>query len=294
MIQEETIKQYFAGWNAHDATKLAPLFAKAGTYEDPVSRMAVRSWDLATILWSIETVLPDFTFEIASIACAEERATVEWVLRGTNSKPLKPGIDPTGKVTTLRGVEIFEGADPSQGGLKRVQRYFDQKSLYEQVGMQVIVEPISQGKAFYGYSKRVPSGNPAVPAVLGTTWIRFRDQSELDHIRTHSAKIIQDFLDEPGFISIVTGAAGDRAFTVTAWENEEALHRALDKAHSHAKHNFRTGDISPGVWTAVWKPDHINRIWTRCPSCNQPNDVTDNHRECKNCGAGLPERPPYW
>jgi len=89
--------------------------------------------------------------------------------------------------------------------------------------MQVIVEPLSQGKAFYGYSKRVPSGNPAVPAVMGITWIRFRDQSELDRIRTHSAKIIQDFLDEPGFISIVTGAAGDRAFTVTAWENEEAL-----------------------------------------------------------------------
>ena len=152
---------------------------------------------------------PCCTFEIASIACAKERATVEWVLRGTNSNPLKPSIDPTGKVTTLRGVEILEGADPSQGCLKRVQRYFDQKSLYEQVGMQVIVEPISQGKAFYGYSKRVPSGNPAVPAVLGTTWIRFRDQSELDHIRTHSAKIIQDFLDEPGFISIVTGAAGD-------------------------------------------------------------------------------------
>jgi len=134
----------------------------------------------------------------------------------------------------------------------------------------------------------------AVPAVMGITWTRFRDQSELDRIRTHSAKIIQDFLDEPGFISIVTGAAGDRAFTVTAWENEEALHRALDKSHSRVKHDFRTSDISPGVWTSVWKPDHINRIWTRCPACSQPNDVTDNHRECRNCEAALPERPPYW
>lgn len=97
MIPEETIKQYFAGWNAHDAAKFTPLFAKDGTYEDPVSRMAVHPWDLPTVLWSIETVLPDFTFEIASIARAEERATVEWVLRGTNSKPLKAGIDPTGE-----------------------------------------------------------------------------------------------------------------------------------------------------------------------------------------------------
>jgi len=117
MIHQEAVKEYFAAWNAHDASKLAPLFAKDGTDEDPMSRMAIHSWDLSSVLWSIETVLPDFTFEISSIACAEERATVEWTLRGTNSKPLKPGIDPTGKVTTLR-VELFEGAD----GFKRVQR----------------------------------------------------------------------------------------------------------------------------------------------------------------------------
>ena len=290
MSLEEAVRHYFAGWNAHDASKIAPLFAVAGTYEDPMSRMPVGSFDLATVLWSVEAVLPDFAFEIVSIADTDQRAVVEWVLRGTNSKPLKPGIDPTGKVTTLRGVEIFEGAS----GFERVQRYFDQKTLYEQIGMQVIVEPLSQGKAVYGYSKRVASGNPAPPAVVGMTWIRFRDQSEMDRIRTHAARIIQDALDEPGFISIVTGAAGDRAFTVTAWENEEAMHRVLDKSHSHAKHDFRTGDVSPGVWTSIWKPQQINRIWSRCLACNQPNDVTDNHRECRNCGVALAERPPYW
>ena len=241
MSLEERVREYFAGWNAHDAAKITPLFADSGTYEDPISRMAVRSFDLATVLWSIETVLPDFVFDISSISATDQHATVEWILRGTNSKPLKAGIDPTGKATTLRGVEIFEGAS----GFTRVQRYFDQKTLYEQIGMQVIVEPLSQGKAVYGYSKRVASGNPARPAAVAMTWIEFRDQSELDRIRGHSAKIIQDFLDEPGFIGIVTGAAGNRAFTVTAWEKEEALYRALDKSHSRAKHEFRTGDISP-------------------------------------------------
>jgi steroid delta-isomerase-like uncharacterized protein len=191
---EGTIQEYFEGWNAHDAARIARLFAVTGTYEDPVSRMAVRSFDIATVLWSIESVLPDFTFEIVSTACTDRRGTVEWVLRGTNSKPLKPGIDPTGKVTTLRGVEIFEGAD----GFTRVQRYFDQKTLYEQIGMQVIVEPLSQGKAVYGYSKRVASGNPAPPAIVGMTWIRFRDQSELDRIRTHSAKSFRTSSMNPG------------------------------------------------------------------------------------------------
>jgi len=248
MNMQEAIDQYFSGWNTHDAEKVASLFSEQGTYEDPVSRMAVRSFDIETILWSLESVLPDFRFEVTSSIFSDGRATVEWVLHGTNTKPLKPGIEPTGKAAGLRGVEIFEGAN----GFTRVQRHFDQKSLYEQIGMQVIVEPISQGKAVYGYSKRAASGNPAPPGIVGMTWIRFRDQSELDHIRTHSAKIIQDFLDEPGFISIVTGAAGDRAFTVTAWESEDALHRALDKSHSRAKQDFRTGDISPGVWTRFW------------------------------------------
>jgi len=290
MIEEGAIRQYFEAWNTHDAVKISGLFAKEGMYEDPVTRMAVHAWDIETVLWSLESVLPDFAFEIVSTVVGEDRATVEWMLRGANSQPLKPGIEPTGKTTSLRGVEVFEGI----GGFRRVKRYFDQKALYEQIGMQVIVEPIKQGKAVYGYSKRVASGNAAVPAVIGTTWIGFRDQSELDHIRTHSAKIIQNFLEEPGFISIITGAAGDRAFTVTAWEDEEALYRALNKAHSRAKHDFRTGDIAPGVWTAVWKPDHINRLWTRCPSCSQPNDATDDDRACSKCGAALPERPPYW
>jgi hypothetical protein len=89
--------------------------------------MAVRSFDLPTVVWSIETVLPDFAFDVASLAVTDQRATVEWVLRGTNSKPLKAGIDPTGKVTTLHGVEVFEGAS----GFTRVQRYFYQKTLYE-------------------------------------------------------------------------------------------------------------------------------------------------------------------
>jgi len=70
--------QYFAVGNAHHVNRLAPLCAKDGTYEDPVSRMAVHSWDLATVLWSIEAGLPDFSFEISSIACAADGASVEW------------------------------------------------------------------------------------------------------------------------------------------------------------------------------------------------------------------------
>jgi hypothetical protein len=290
MAIEQQIEAYFQAWNARDSRAVGKLFSDGGTYEDPMTRMAVHPYDVEAVMDSISNVFPDYRFEAKARTMADDRAVVEWEMTGKNSKPLKPGIDATDKSLHLNGVEIFRGAD----GFTSVTRIFDQKSMYEQIGMQVIVEPFRQGKAAFGYSKRVSSGNLAVPAIMGMTWIRFRDQSELDRIRAHAAHIIQDFLDEPGFISIVTGAAGDRAFTVHAWETQEALDRALGKSHSRAKHDFRTGDLSPGVWTSVWKPDHINRLWTRCAICAQPNAATDNPGLCANCGAILPERPPYW
>lgn len=288
MSIEAAVQDYFEAWNAHDGGKASSLFAEDGAFEEPLTRLAVRRFDVPTAMWALESILPDFRFEIASIVAAGDRATVEWVLHGTNTKPLKPGIDPTGKTVHLRGVEILDGAP----GFRRVSRYFDQEALYRQIGMQVIVEPFAQGPATYGYSKRVASGNPSVPGVIALTWIRFRNSSELDRIRTHSSKIIQDFLDEPGFISIVTGAAGERAFTVTAWESEEALHRALDKSHARAKHDFRTSDLSPAVWTSVWRPARRNVQWARCAACAQPNDVATGG--CSVCGAILTEPQPYW
>ncbi len=291
MTLSEQIHAYFTAWNSHDATQLAGLFAAGGTYEDPVTRIAVGPFDVPTVLESLQTVFPDFRFEVVSQTLSGERAMVEWVLFGTNQGPLKVGIEPTGRTLRLRGVEVLEA---SAGGLTRVTRYFDQKAMVEQIGLQVLFEPIQQGKAVYGYSQRASSGSTKVPGIIALTWIKGRDDSERDRIRAHAGKIVHDFLQEPGFISIVTGFAGDRGFTVTAWEDEESLRRALGKQHARAKHDFRTSGLSPGVWTSVWRPHHINRIWTRCLACQQPNDVTDDHRGCTHCGASLPERPTFW
>lgn len=290
MLEHDLIAAYFRAWNEHHSGNLKGLFADGATYEDPTTRIAVHPWDLAAVVAGIEKFIPDFRFEIEVCSVTGDRALVEWVMKGTNTQPIKPGIDATGRCLHLKGVEILRGTD----SLQSVYRIFDQKSLYEQLGMQVIVEPFLQGKATFGYSKRVSSGNPNPPGVVALTWIGFRDQSELDRIRTHSARIIQDFLDQPGFISIVTGAAGDRAFTVTAWENEAALYHALDLGHSHAKQDFRASDLSPGVWTSVWKPDHINRLWSRCTTCGQANDADLQPTSCSNCGTILPAKQAYW
>jgi hypothetical protein len=113
-------------------------------------------------------------------------------------------------------------------------------------------------------------------------------------VRAHSGNIVAGFLQEPGFIGIVTGFAGERGFACTAWQDEAAIHRALDKHHSRAKQDFRTSVLSLGVRTSVWKPHHINRLWVRCATGDEPNDATDNPGECSYRGAELALRPSYW
>lgn len=155
-------------------------------------------------------------------------------------------------------------------------------------------QDLQSGAANYGYAMRVPSGNRNPPGVLAITWIAARTDAERERIRAHSKQNVQDFLQEPGFISIVTGFLGLRGFTVTAWEDEAAMQRALSKHHATAMRELMSEPFVGSVWTSVWTPSRINRIWVRCTACEALQDVSDDHRACSQCGATLPERPAFW
>jgi len=285
------VAAYYERFNRHAAAEVAELFAADGTFEDPASDAPLPRDRIAEVTQRLLTAFPDAAFEPGTPLGGSERCAVEWTFSGTNLAALRPGVVATGKEVQLRGVDIFES---SEAGILRLQRHFDQQTFVRAMGLQVIVEPYRQNNAVFGYSMHVSSGASRVPGVLGLTWIRGQDEAERDAIRGHARQIIGEFQEEPGFIGIVTGFAGDRGFTVTAWEDEAALERALSRHHSQAKLAFRTTDIARGVWTSVWKPIRTNGIWSRCPSCSTPNDVTDNHRSCVQCGAELPPRPPVW
>lgn len=154
--------------------------------------------------------------------------------------------------------------------------------------------PLAAGPAEYGYSLRVTSGNMSPPGIMATTWIQARDAEDREKIRAHSRQNVQDFLAEPGFISIVTGFTGLRGFTVTAWQNEDAMKRALSKHHAVAMRELFAGDGVSAVWTSVWTPARLNRMWVRCAACGALEDVNDDHRACSACHAELPTRPAWW
>lgn len=233
----------------------------------------------------------DFHFGVKRISPFASLAHIEWTLTGTNDGPIKRGVPATGKQIHIDGIDVIEFA---HGGIAKVRRFYDRRAMFEQLGLQVLVEPHQLGAVRFGYSLHASSGNPAPPGIVALTWIEGRDEAERDRIREHSGEIVADFLKEPGFIGIVTGFAGDRGFTCTAWQDEPSLHRALDHHHARAKQEFRTSGLSPAVWTSVWKPHHINRLWLRCSTCERPNDVSDRHLQCTNCGADLPVQPAYW
>jgi len=285
------IDAYFDGWNAHDPSAVARTFAAGGTYSDPTTERPVAGAEIAGVVAPLCAAFPDLAFERSEAIGSDGRWVVEWVMRGHNRGPLRAGIAPTEKAVTLRGVDVFELDD---GGIRAVRGYFDQKAFVESFGLMALIQPIEQGAAKYGYSMRVASGNHGPPGVIALTWIQGANEAEKERIRAHSRENVKDFLAEPGFISIVTGFTGLRGFTVTAWEDEASMKRALAKHHAVAMKELFSDNFVASVWTSVWTPTRMNRIWVRCPSCGALEDVNDDHRSCSKCHAPMPERPAFW
>lgn len=164
----------------------------------------------------------------------------------------------------------------------------------EEFVARALATPIESPTAQFGYAMRAASANKRPPGVIALTWITAADPSERERIRAHSRQNVQDFLAEEGFISIVTGFTGLRGFTVTAWEDEAAMKRALGKHHATAMKELFGENFVASVWTSVWTPTRINRIWVRCQSCGSLEDVSDDHRTCTRCSGNMPERPSFW
>lgn len=285
------IDAYFDAWNAHDPSAVARTLAPGGTYADPTTAGPVTATALDGVVRSLCAAFPDLVFERGAAVGADGHYAVEWTLRGHNRGPLRAGLEPTGVAMALRGVDVFEVGDE---GLRAVRGYFDQKAFVESFGLMALVQPVEQGAAKYGYSMRVASGNTRPPGVLAITWIQGADEDEKARIRAHSRENVRDFLAEPGFIAIVTGFTGLRGFTVTAWEDEASMKRALGKHHAVAMRELFGDDFVAAVWTSVWTPTRLNRLWVRCPACGALEDVSDDHRDCARCRAELPARPAYW
>jgi heme-degrading monooxygenase HmoA len=282
------IDGFYDAWNRHDAAAVVASFGASGLYADPLTRDGVGGDSLSEHVHGVLEVIGDLHITVDSTILDDAAAAVEWTVEGTWDGKLGP-LTASQTVVQFVGTDVFEVEDNHLG---RVRRSFDEYAVADALGLQTIVEPFGDGDLTFGHSMRSWVSKEK-PGALGMTWLLARDETEKLAIRARARDIIDHFRAVPGFIGIVTGFAGLHGFTLTAWENEEALRSGTySGAHSEAMHAFRVDDLSGGVFTSVWAPVRLNRMWLRCP-LGHPNDATRADGLCEVCGQPLPVPEPY-
>jgi heme-degrading monooxygenase HmoA/predicted ester cyclase len=282
------IDRFYDAWNRHDAAAVAASFAAGGVYADPLTRVDLSGDALTGHVESVLDVIRDLRIAVTRTVANEDAAAVFWAAEGIWDGKLD-ALSASETLVRFEGTDVFE---LEHGRLRRVRRSFDQFALADALGLQTIVEPYSEGDLTFGHSMR-GWVSKAKPGALGLTWLLARDETEKLAIRARAREIITHFREVPGFIGIVTGFAGLHGFTLTAWESEEALRLATRSgAHSEAMHAFRQDGLAGGVFTSVWEPVRLNRMWLRCP-LGHPNDASRADGKCEVCGEPLPAPEPY-
>ncbi|MDE3184749.1 MAG: ester cyclase [Bacteroidota bacterium] len=281
-------KQYLDAWNAHDADAIIKTFTSGGTYNDPATGEITGEsiGDNAKRLWS---AFPDLLFEIVSLSEAGAgKVVAEWIMKGTNTGSFH-GLPPTGRTISLAGVDVMDiGTD----GIKSVKGYFDTKTLSEQLGLQVLIQPYTLGPFSFGISVAVQSGRKTKPGAFGITTIWNAD-ADTEEIRTFTRETAKEMLDMEGFIGLTTMRIGGRGVTISAWEKpEHTMQLKKGGTHSEAMKKF-WAELGDAAFTSVWIPHHINPMWVRCTVCGKMNSYEKNSGRCI-CGQPLSEAPSYY
>ena len=122
------VEHMFAGWNAHDAGKVAAAFSEDAVYEDVTAghtsrgRAEVRKWAAGAF-----EVFENFKMEVVSSSFHNGSGVVEWIWSGTDK-----GIHKTGKNFSVRGVSIVE---IRKGKILNYKEFYDWAAAMKQLGL---------------------------------------------------------------------------------------------------------------------------------------------------------------
>ena len=152
----EVAHGYFDAWNRRDPEGVAACFVDGGTYQDPTTGGPLTGDAIAEMVGGLLVMFPDLSFDVVSSGeLSDGRVAGQWVMRGTNTGPL-PGGPPLGKTIALPGADFIE-VDGDR--VRSVTGYFDQKLLFEQLGLAVTPLPAEAiGPFTFGYGARVLDG----------------------------------------------------------------------------------------------------------------------------------------
>lgn len=291
MDAAEIAERYVQAWNDHDPEGIVDCFAPGGTYEDPATGGALTGEAIAGYARGLFEALPDLRFEVRSTGpLGEDRLASEWTMTGTHRGPYQE-LPPTGATVELPGTDVFEIED---GHVGSVRGYFDRQTLQEQMGLQVLVQPEEVGPATFGWGAHFAAPEEGEPGAVSLTKLRASSEEAVDRVQKLSRSILrEDLVESPGFLGFYGGAAGRDMFTVTAWDDLDAVDDVLaSDAHQRAVGEFHDELAEGGVLT-VWVPEKMRRL-VRCRECGTMAEYERNGRSCPSCEADLPEPPDYW
>jgi steroid delta-isomerase-like uncharacterized protein len=301
------VTRYFDAWNARDLTGVLAAFTHGGTYTDPtVTSPPLSGSALEEHAQALFVAFPDLSFEVATAQAMDgglngPEVVVRWLMRGTHAGPLE-GYFPassysvlpaSGGSLALPGVDVLTVED---GKIAAVERYFDRKTMAEQLGFQVIVQPDTDGMWQLGFAARATGGSTAVPGAISLTWTDVRSTEEAGQIGEIGGQFGAELTDALGFISVVTGGIGSRLFTIAAWEDEHAIRSALrNGVHAGGVKRFYTEDFLGSFGSGIFTLHRVGPVWVRCTSCGRLNECerADGNGDC-NCGHPLPGPLQRW
>ncbi|MDA0703869.1 MAG: ester cyclase [Proteobacteria bacterium] len=288
----DAARAYLDAWNAKDGAAIAASFAPGGIYEDPATEGSVPGVDLGIYAETLWSAIPDLAFEIAAIhAIGEGRAIAEWTMRGTNAGSFR-GLPPTGREIALPGIDVFAGGPE---GLTAVRGYFDSASLPRQLGLQVIVQPETAGPFRFGRAVHVGTDDRRVPGAFSITKLEARSPGGVAEIQDFARKIANEMREMEGFLGLTLLTVGMSQMTVAAWTDIDAPRRVMaDAAHKAASARFFGPELAAGGHTSLWTSARAPTTLLRCDACGRMNRLAGAKAASCECGAALPEPPPFW
>ena len=130
------VREYMAGWNAHDAARAARSLAADVEYYDasvgePQRGMAAARDNVITFFLE---ALPDLTWTmVGEPVVSDGSAAFRWVFSGTNTGKPFEGDAPTGASIELQGMSLVK---VEQGQIVYQGDFYDALTLRRQLGLQ--------------------------------------------------------------------------------------------------------------------------------------------------------------
>jgi hypothetical protein len=188
-----------------------------------------------------------------------------------------PGID----VITVAGDRIAS-----------VVGYFDRGTIFNQLGLQVSVQPYRIGPAAFGTAMHLDSGNPAPAGAFAITWIDVRSPEESEDIATRTRAMVPEMRGMSGFLGLLTGRVGTRLYTVSAWETPEQPRQLLRGKHRELMTYFHESRTGTALGAGVYVPHRAPAPLARC-ECGMLVRCGKPEGRCR-CGRAAPPTPAAW